>query len=36
MDQNEIRGGDMEGRGSSRPGRPGKILFFSDEKERKL
>ena len=27
-DRNEIRWGDMEGRGSSRPGRRGKILFF--------
>ena len=28
MDQNQIRGSNMEGRGSSRQGRPGKILFF--------
>ena len=34
--RNEIRGGDMKGRESSTPGRPNKILFFSNEKERKL
>ena len=28
MERNGIRGGKMEGRGSSRPVRPGKILFL--------
>ena len=33
IDWNEIRGGDMEGRGSSWLGRPGKIHFFHMERK---
>ena len=32
--RNEIRGGDMEGRGSSTPGRPDKIIFFFQTKRK--
>ena len=34
--RNEIKGGDMDGRGGSTAIRPGIFLFFSNEKERKL